>query len=95
MYAGTVVDAETFAFVAGQRAPYPAAGAGQRGQDDVDEETGVRRRVAHHAHAGVQHQVRAGGRHEAERVGHRRPAQDKTVLAQLFRVHRHTGKRDR
>lgn len=90
---GVAVDAEAVAFVAGQGAADPVAGLGQRGQDDADEETGVRGRVAHHAHARVQHQVRAGGRHETERVGHRRTAQDQTVLAQLFRVHRYTGER--
>lgn len=88
---GVAVDAEAVAFVAGQGAANLVVGPGQRGQDDADEETGVRGRVAHHAHARVQHQVRAGGRHETERVGHRRAAQDPTVLAQLFRVHRHTG----
>jgi len=85
--AGVVVDAEEVAFVAGQGASHPTAGSGQRGKDDADEETGVRGRVAHNAHAGFQHQVRAGGWHEAERMGHWRAAQDKTILAQLFRVH--------
>jgi len=89
--AGVIVDAEAPAVVAGQRATHSAARIGQRGQNDVDEKTGVRRRVAHNAHAGFQHQVRTGGRHETERVGHRRTAQNQTVLAQLFRVHRHTG----
>lgn len=58
--AGVAVDAEEAAVVAGQRVADPLAGPGQRGQDDADEETGVRGRVAHNAHARVQHQVRAG-----------------------------------
>jgi len=53
--AGVVVDAEAVTIVAGQRASHPAAGSGQRGKDDVDEETRVRRRFAHNAHAGFQY----------------------------------------
>lgn len=89
--AGTAVYAETIAVIARKGAAHSVAGSGQRGQDDPDEEAGLGGRVAHHAHARVQHQVRAGGRHETQRVGHRWPAQDQAVLAQLFRVYRHTG----
>jgi len=90
--AGVVVDAEAVAVVAGQGASHPPAGPGQRWKDDADEKTRFGGRVAHNSHARLQHQVRAGGRHETERVGHWRAAQDKTVLAQLFRVHRYTSK---
>lgn len=53
--AGVVVDAEAVAFVTGQGASHPTAGSGQRWKDNADEETRVRGRVAHNAHAGFQH----------------------------------------
>ena len=47
------------------------------------------------ARSGLQHQVAAARRLQAERVGHRRPEDDPPLLAQLLRVHRRAGVRHR
>jgi len=62
--AGVTVNAEAIAVIAGQRATHSPARIGQCGQNNVDEKTGVRRRIAHNAHTRVQHQVCAGRRYE-------------------------------
>ena len=45
-------------------------------QDDATEAAGLGGDEEHHADAGLQHQVGPVGGIQAQRVGHRRPAQD-------------------
>ena len=60
---------------------------GQCRQDDHLENSGLRGRDAHHAHAGVQHQVSPVGGVQAQRLGHWRPEEDSAVLEKLLRKH--------